>query len=581
MPRLCQYYNRMFIVPLTLDLSSFLATLGLLFPGYITPPTSALHMYLAQPTRMSSTCTTPIYYDHTEHFAPLTISRVKARRHSHKPERANRKTSGSPQLHHFLKKSGSGSDEAWGHTPALPTRPGLRRYSSADHVLTVRKETLASEDESEGNANNVNVSPPSSSLHLMVEPKAQKRVRLSPASPRTVPPRPGSSTGIIEESTREALEAAGAWPLPVDRQDVGVAIQNLDDGTGASPQQQDALRHLTRDTVDGEQGTETAIDVESRVEALKPPSPAAQSTCSDSSSSSSPNSVTSSKTADTDVSSYEDAEGDAQVASRPLDPDEEQTPIAPVPMATFPLRLNTQVADHPHSKHRNTTTTASRKTRSRGRSDPHRYGTPEMPRGTAKLPHIPYNDLAHRPPSNHAHPKHLPRAEKLPLSGYELLAAAISASSGASVAATSSQPFLGSGGGSTSLYPHHHHDHKRALRRNSVASFASAPAFSGLSGGEGEEQDGQQQHQQQQSVKPIYRRFEALNHRLLLHLQDELSELEEQLHRLDTTDTQTRRLQSSILPASRRAEFLAGGELQWHKTDILGKIGSKLGQYSE
>lgn len=83
------------------------------------------------------------------------------------------------------------------------------------------------------------------------------------------------------------------------------------------------------------------------------------------------------------------------------------------------------------------------------------------------------------------------------------------------------------------------------------------------------------------ALKPIYRRFEALNHRLLLHLQDELSELEEQLHRLDTADTQTRRLQNCILPASRRAEYLAGGELQWHRTDILGKIGFKLGQYSE
>jgi hypothetical protein len=83
------------------------------------------------------------------------------------------------------------------------------------------------------------------------------------------------------------------------------------------------------------------------------------------------------------------------------------------------------------------------------------------------------------------------------------------------------------------------------------------------------------------AIKPIYRKFEALNHRLLLHLQDELSELEEQLHRLDTDDTQTRRLQNCILPASRRAEFMAGGELQWRKTDILGKIGFKLGQYSK
>lgn len=78
----------------------------------------------------------------------------------------------------------------------------------------------------------------------------------------------------------------------------------------------------------------------------------------------------------------------------------------------------------------------------------------------------------------------------------------------------------------------------------------------------------------------MYRKFEALNHRLLLHLQDEISELEEQLHRLDNADTQTRRTAAHIIPASRRAAAAAGGELQWHKTDVLGRIGYKLAQYS-
>lgn len=81
-------------------------------------------------------------------------------------------------------------------------------------------------------------------------------------------------------------------------------------------------------------------------------------------------------------------------------------------------------------------------------------------------------------------------------------------------------------------------------------------------------------------IKPIYRKFEALNHRLLLHLQDEISELEEQLHRLDNADTQSRRAGRMVMPASRRAAQAAGGELQWHKTDILGRIGFKLAQYS-
>ncbi|KAF6808604.1 hypothetical protein CSOJ01_07459 [Colletotrichum sojae] len=145
------------------------------------------------------------------------------------------------------------------------------------------------------------------------------------------------------------------------------------------------------------------------------------------------------------------------------------------------------------------------------------YGTPEMPRGNANLPHLPPNALQPRLPGMHqGHPKHLPRAEKLPLTGYELIASKLCAG-----------------------------DADRS------------------------------------SIKPIYRRFEALNHRLLLHLQDELAELEEQLHRLDTADTQTRRMQNCILPASRRQEALTAGELQWHKTDVLGKIGYKLGQYSE
>lgn len=88
--------------------------------------------------------------------------------------------------------------------------------------------------------------------------------------------------------------------------------------------------------------------------------------------------------------------------------------------------------------------------------------------------------------------------------------------------------------------------------------------------------------EKESKIKPMYRKFEALNHRLLLHLQDEISELEEQLHHLDGADTQSRRAgaDGSVLPASRRAAQAAGGELQWHKTDILGRIGFKLAQYS-
>ncbi|TVY21503.1 hypothetical protein LARI1_G002295 [Lachnellula arida] len=144
----------------------------------------------------------------------------------------------------------------------------------------------------------------------------------------------------------------------------------------------------------------------------------------------------------------------------------------------------------------------------------HSFGTPNMQRGPANLPHVPSNALSSRHQHQSQH-RPLPRAEKLPVTGYELLASRLSS------------------------------------------------------------------HTDGGKIKPMYRKFEALNHRLLLHLQDEISELEEQLHRLDTADTQTRRTERQIIPASRRAAAAAGGELQWHKTDILGRIGYKLAQYNQ
>jgi hypothetical protein len=146
------------------------------------------------------------------------------------------------------------------------------------------------------------------------------------------------------------------------------------------------------------------------------------------------------------------------------------------------------------------------------------FGTPEMPRGNMQLPHVPASVLSSRP-HYQVSQRPLPRAEKLPITGYEQLAIKLASSS--------------------------------------TTDVDTGP-----------------------KIKPMYRKFEALNHRLLLHLQDELSELEEQLHRLDHADTQSRRMDRHIIPASRRAAAQAGGELEWHKTDILGRIGFKLAQYS-
>jgi hypothetical protein len=72
-------------------------------------------------------------------------------------------------------------------------------------------------------------------------------------------------------------------------------------------------------------------------------------------------------------------------------------------------------------------------------------------------------------------------------------------------------------------------------------------------------------------LAPIYRRFTTLNHRLLLQLQDEISELETELRRLDDNDTYHRQLQD--LPASRRTEWASG------RLELLSKIHMKLEHY--
>ncbi|KAL8366988.1 hypothetical protein RB595_007882 [Gaeumannomyces hyphopodioides] len=189
-----------------------------------------------------------------------------------------------------------------------------------------------------------------------------------------------------------------------------------------------------------------------------------------------------------------------------------------------------------------------------------RYGTPEMPRGRASIPPRPLNYRGHNQEA-----MNLPRAEKLPLSGYELLASCLSGPEHClgwhESDHNQQQPQQG---------PVHHTHRRHGSVGSSVGSVAMPTPSPWL-----------QPHQQHPSIKPIYRRFQALNHRVLLNLQDELSVLEEQLHRLDTADTQARRMQSHILPASRRGDNPRGGELQVQKTEILQKIEVKLGQYNQ
>lgn len=80
-------------------------------------------------------------------------------------------------------------------------------------------------------------------------------------------------------------------------------------------------------------------------------------------------------------------------------------------------------------------------------------------------------------------------------------------------------------------------------------------------------------------VQPVYRKFEYLNHRILLHLQDELCELEEHLRILDEIIAQMEP-ESAKSPVSRRSDNVYGTELHLRRRDLLGNIFMKTEQYN-
>ena len=81
-------------------------------------------------------------------------------------------------------------------------------------------------------------------------------------------------------------------------------------------------------------------------------------------------------------------------------------------------------------------------------------------------------------------------------------------------------------------------------------------------------------------LKPIYRKFETLNNRMLLYLQDEISEIEEQLRDLDAAIAQEE-ADLGRGPVSRRSEAKLPSQLQWHRLDLLGRSFAKVEQYSK
>ncbi|KAI4253868.1 MAG: hypothetical protein L6R42_007414, partial [Xanthoria sp. 1 TBL-2021] len=83
-------------------------------------------------------------------------------------------------------------------------------------------------------------------------------------------------------------------------------------------------------------------------------------------------------------------------------------------------------------------------------------------------------------------------------------------------------------------------------------------------------------------LKPVYRKFETLNNRILLSLQDEISELESDINGLDAAITQEEQyLGRSSHSASRRAEAKMPSQLQWRRNELLGRCAGKINQYNQ
>lgn len=82
-------------------------------------------------------------------------------------------------------------------------------------------------------------------------------------------------------------------------------------------------------------------------------------------------------------------------------------------------------------------------------------------------------------------------------------------------------------------------------------------------------------------LKPIYRKFETLNNRILLYLQDEISAFEEDLRELDNAIAREDEALGRRGASSRRADAKLPTQLQWRRLDLLCGSYTKVEQYSE
>ena len=125
--------------------------------------------------------------------------------------------------------------------------------------------------------------------------------------------------------------------------------------------------------------------------------------------------------------------------------------------------------------------------------------------------------------------------------------------------------------------------HKK--RRRNTQSLQVSSGYGLLASHLSASPDNNEDHHQ---LPPLYRRFEHLNHRVLLHLQDEIAQMEEELHMLDEYEEMQRfstaeKEGAKPLPASRRmdAQTQAYSNLHYRRLDLMGALVHKTEQYSE
>ncbi|MCJ1250083.1 hypothetical protein MMC30_007309 [Trapelia coarctata] len=81
------------------------------------------------------------------------------------------------------------------------------------------------------------------------------------------------------------------------------------------------------------------------------------------------------------------------------------------------------------------------------------------------------------------------------------------------------------------------------------------------------------------AFKPFYRKFETLNNRVLLHLQDEISKLESQLHQLDKAISGLGESSEEDARSTKDGLSMSVG-LEWQRKELVGRIGAMLDQYN-